>query len=106
MALTVAVTERSQSGNKIVNRGTIAFDASYPTGGESLTANQLGLRVVESINFEVEVGHVLEYDYSNATVKVFFADYDAGADGALIEFTSTGDLSSTITAARFTALGV
>lgn len=105
MALTVAVTERGQFGNKLMNRGTIAFDTSYPTGGESLTANQLGLRVVDSVHFEVEEGFKFDYVYGSALVLAFYADYSTGTDGALIEVADMTDISS-VGGVRFTATGV
>ena len=105
MALTVAVTERGQSGNKLKNRGTIAFDDSYPTGGESLTANQLGLRVVDNVTFEVHEGFGFDYVYGSALVQAFFSDYTAGASGALIEVANGTDLSS-VGGVRFTAEGI
>ncbi len=51
MALTVAVGEHYSVGNKRGVRGTIGFDAAYPSGGETLTANNIGLGVIDSIEF-------------------------------------------------------
>jgi hypothetical protein len=44
MALTVAKTLRTVIGNKKLHAGTITFDATYPAGGEAVTAADLGLR--------------------------------------------------------------
>ncbi len=99
MALTVAITERSQSGNKLVNRGTVAFDASYSTGGESLTANQVALRILDTISFEVQEGFSFEYDYSNATVIARCPAIVTGAAGALTidDYAMSGVGSTTTT---------
>jgi len=51
MALTIAIGEVYTVGNKRGVRGTIGFDSSYPTGGETLTANDVALRVIDSIEF-------------------------------------------------------
>jgi len=51
MALTVTIDEQSIMGSKRVVYGRIAFDTSYPTGGEALTANNLGLGIIDDICF-------------------------------------------------------
>lgn len=54
--------------------GTIAFDDSYPTGGESLDFTSAGLdvfREVILVKFENKSGYSFEYDYSNKKVKAF-----------------------------------
>lgn len=71
MALTVAVTEPGVMGNKRTTRGTIAFDSSYPTGGESLTAANIGLNTIDEITFQDKSGYSFEYDYTNALVLVY-----------------------------------
>jgi len=51
MALTVAVGEHYNVGNKTGVRGTIGFDSAYPAGGETLAATDIGLAVIDSIEF-------------------------------------------------------
>lgn len=85
--------------------GNFAFDSSYPTGGESLTYQNLGFTSrVDWINFESSGGYVFKYDRANQKVLAYYADYDAVADGALIQVPNTTDLSS-LTAVRFFAIG-
>lgn len=73
MALTVTKTGDWQitAGNVRMSRVAIAFDASYPTGGESLTAADLGLRVIDFISIQPQSGFVFEYDYTNNKVLAY-----------------------------------
>lgn len=52
MALTVTIGETGTNGNKRYSRGTIGFDAdNYPAGGEALSANDIGFRTIDHIQF-------------------------------------------------------
>ena len=57
MALTITIPDagRTVIGNKRLVFGTLAFDASYPTGGEALTAGDLGLDKIDHITFTSDV---------------------------------------------------
>jgi hypothetical protein len=57
--------------------GTLVLDSSYPTGGEALTAAQLGLQSVDEAHAEIvavsgttNVANAT-YDKTNSKVKVF-----------------------------------
>ena len=52
MALTVSKAVTT-FGDKKVSYGSITFDSSYPTGGEAITAAQLGLSKLSHL----QVGH-------------------------------------------------
>tara|TARA_R100001460_G_scaffold43303_1_gene79592 strand:+ start:106 stop:432 length:327 start_codon:yes stop_codon:yes gene_type:complete len=69
----------------------ITFDDSYPTGGESLTATQLGFEELYIILISQKSdGFVVQYDYTNEKLEI----YEAGADGAALdELGDTGDAS-------------
>jgi hypothetical protein len=73
MALTITLSGDWQGnvGAQRHVRGTIAFDSSYPTGGESLTAANIGLRVVDFIEVTARSGYVFEYDYTNSSLLVY-----------------------------------
>lgn len=74
MSLTVSLAGDwlSSFGSKRAVSGTLTFDASYPTGGESLTPANIGLGVIERITFNHgEDGYVFKYDYTNKKVMVF-----------------------------------
>lgn len=69
---------------------TVAFDSSYPTGGEPLTASDLGLSVVTGAIATVAVagtGSVTAvfYDIANAKLKAF---------AAAAEIANTTDISA------------
>lgn len=91
--------------------GSFAFDASYPTNGESFVdsaSNKIAAFLpkgqVKLVLFEQKAGYVFEYDYTNDKVKAYYADYNAAADGALIEVPNTTDLSA-LTDVRWIAWG-
>lgn len=82
MALTVAVTRRNVAGHQNIVTGTIAFDSSYPTGGESLTAADLGLRTVDLMLFQQSaIGLTYSYDYTNSKVLAYAQGALVGAAG-------------------------
>lgn len=84
MALTVAVTRRVTAGNQHIVTGTIAFDSSYPAGGEAFAAADLGLRTVDLMLIQSgSAGFVYEYDYTNSKVKVYTQGVAHGAAGSV-----------------------
>jgi len=112
MALTI--TYRSQTyktDNKflahIASRGgfvagSIAFDNSYPTGGESFDLRgQFNGKDPYLVLFEANSGYVFQYDYTNRKVKAY---YTSTSGGALVEVPNAADLSS-LTDVRFVAFG-
>lgn len=73
MSLTVTLANdwMMNPGDRNAVRATIAFDASYPTGGESLTAEMLGLSTLDFVAIGNKSGYVFEYDYTNEKVLVY-----------------------------------
>ena len=69
MALTISSVTTSVFGNKKIMKANIAFDSSYPTGGEALTPSTLGLNEVEILLVSPQAGYLFEYDYSNEKLK-------------------------------------
>ena len=51
MALTFSIVTRTlhPEGGKRMNVVDITFDSSYPTGGEAVTPNQLGLNTIDRV---------------------------------------------------------
>jgi hypothetical protein len=75
----------------------VTFDSSYPTGGEPLTASDLGLSTVLAAWPGPSAGYVFEYDITNAKLKAYRQKDPAaagGADIALPEVGNTTDLSA------------
>jgi len=72
MALSVT-REYVSLGNRQGLTGEIAFDSSYPVGGESFDpAVVLGLHTLETILFEDKDGYKFEYDASTKKVKAYW----------------------------------
>jgi len=85
MALTVAITRRNVAGHQNIVTGTIAFDSSYPTGGESFTAADLGLRTIDLMLFQQgTIGLTYSYDYTASKVQAFAQGVLVGSAGAAI----------------------
>lgn len=96
--------ENGQFGRKTAIKGTLAFDSSYPTGGETLIKSQVGIQTIDRMNIQVNSGYVCQYDSANNKVLVYYADNNNASDGPLIEVPNTTDLSS-LTAIPFEAVG-
>lgn len=73
MALTITRSGDWQhlAGNRRVANITVAFDSSYPTGGESLIASDVGMRVIERVEAQANNGYTFEYDYTNSLLKAY-----------------------------------
>lgn len=94
---------RGGGPNKVAS-GTFAFDSSYPTGGESISEIWDAFKSVQGIIFPSRSGYVFDVDYTNKKVLAYYSDYDAVADGALIQVPNTTNLS-TVTGVRWFAWG-
>ena len=116
MALTIARVSGADStfGNKRIKTRTITFDDSYPTGGESLTAADLGLRTLDAViphgafRKTADSTDAIAVSYNHTTAKlVAYRQKDpaaaGGADIALPEVGNTTDLSGY--SGRVTAIG-
>lgn len=82
MALTVVINRRNVVGHQTIVTGTIAFDASYPTGGESFTAADLGLRTIDLMLVQSTAGLVYNYDYTNSKLLAYSQGFLVGAAGS------------------------
>lgn len=114
MALTIGTptyTLRPSSRGKRMGWVTIAFDSSYPTGGEALAASDIdGLesQIDVLIAFSGQSGYVFDYDKTNEKVLVYQQKNPADAGGAdipLPEVGNAGDLSG-LTAVTFFFIGL
>lgn len=73
-----------------ISVSTITGDSSYVTGGEPITANQLGLtRITSLIPVASTGGYVPAWDQTNSKLKIFQGDNANAASGPLVEFGST-----------------
>lgn len=71
MALTISNHKTSVFGNKRTSTFDVAFDSSYPTGGEPLSLSNLGLSEVDIVLISQKSGYMLEYDYTNKKVLAY-----------------------------------
>lgn len=95
MAATVTVVERIDLGNKNATICTFAWDATYPAGGESATANQFGLSTLSAVIpvSSTTAGFVYNWDQTNLKMQAFYADYSTTTDGPLIDI-AVGDTAA------------
>jgi hypothetical protein len=93
MALTITVPDagRTVIGNKRLVIGTIAFDSSYPTGGEALTAANLGLDKIDHITFTSDV---VQCYWASDLLLAYYGDNDNAADAEFAQVANTDDISA------------
>lgn len=98
MALTVTIKSTDVFGNKRCHIVELAFDTSYPTGGEPLTANDCGMSVIDFALFEPSGGYTFEYDHTNSLliayvpISIDAGSETAGANNTICKTGSTGPL--------------
>lgn len=95
MALTKTKRRDFVIGDRRMNIYEVDFDNSYPTGGEALSKADLNVDL--ELDFVLAIsnsGYSFEYDETNEKLLAYWADYDAVADGALIEVADTTNLSA------------
>jgi len=71
MSLAITNKDYTVFGNKRVAMFDMAFDTSYPNGGETLTPNTVGLEEVFQATINNMGGYTLEYDIVNEKFKLF-----------------------------------
>jgi hypothetical protein len=71
MALSLALVRQFVSRGVRTRIWDITWDSSYVTGGEPLTAANLGLNVVQSVLVEPDDGYVFKYLYSTSLLQAF-----------------------------------
>lgn len=106
MALTIATDFRtveriSRSAGMI--SGTIDFDASYPTGGESATGITRYFRTCLRVICDGKSGYTFEWDKTNSKIKVMYVDKVTVTTGATAAADSTSGALITNNAAAETA---
>lgn len=105
-SLTVATVDGFDSqviGTLKATLRTLSFDSNYPTGGEALTAADLGLSTVVFATIQSRAGYVFEYDIANSKILAYWVD--TSTDGAaMAEVADTTSLAA-LTGARIMAWG-
>ena len=64
--------------------GHLTITGNYVTDGVAMDLSGI-FKDLQIVEFENKAGLIFQYDYSGKKVLVFYCDYDAGADGALIQ---------------------
>ena len=82
MALTLTNIERDVWGKSQIRTLDVAFDASYPTGGESLTITDLSMCSITHLAATGEAGFIFEYDYTDSKLKVLYPTANQGVANA------------------------
>jgi len=100
MSLTITNKEFTVFGTKRVVFCDIAFDSSYPTGGEALTPDTLGLSVIGSAHVLPRSGYMFEYDYTNSKLKTYYPSAASAVPGQLDLTTPAFDGTGYATAAQ------
>jgi hypothetical protein len=106
MALTFSKTASGVMGDKRYFLGTVAFDASYPTGGEAVTAAELEFQLqVDAVIINAQSSlvptKVVSYDPSTGKLVINVED---GTSGIMAEAANASD-QSTVVDVQFIAFG-
>ena len=72
----------------------ITGDSSYVTGGEPITANQLGLTRITALIPVANTGYIPVWDQDNSALKVFYGDNNNASDGPLIEIPNATNIAT------------
>lgn len=94
-------------GDRWMTFRKVAFDSSYPTGGEALSAAQLGFsKTPDWVEIDPKGGYVFEYDLANAKVKVLapVKKYTVTFDPASLAAITSRDDAITVTGVAATDL--
>lgn len=101
MALTLTRVRQGDTvfGNKKVKTRDVVFDSSYPTGGESLTAAQVGLKTIVAAiphgafrkTSDGSTAVLVSYDHTNSKLFAYRQKDPANAGGADIPLPEVGN---------------
>lgn len=101
---TLTINEVGVMGNLRYVLATFDYDSSYATGGEALTAANLGLTGVLYLDANCDMdGYDVQYDYSAGTLALYSADGDSVSGDANVQIL-TDDVSA-VTEVHIFALG-
>lgn len=105
MTIKVEATGKLEGRTLAIVEGSLDFDTSYPTGGESISDIFNNFVKLSVLLIAPQSGYVFETDYTNKKVKVMYANYPAAAAGALIEVPNGTNLSA-LTSVKYVAVGI
>lgn len=106
MALTVTPKSNFVIGDRRAVIADVDFDSSYPTGGEPLTAVNLGFTSrADLVIAEPAAGYTFEFDHTNSKLIARQGDNANAAAAPSVQVPDTTNLS-TVTGVRVLAIGV
>lgn len=97
MALTITPKRCYVTGDRRTVVAEVTFDSSYPTGGESLTAADLGLELgMDQIEIggASSTGHVFQYDWATSKLKAFRPNAHTHSENAAATYTQSVNTGS------------
>lgn len=100
-APSITIEEKTVFGNKRVVFALVAFDSSYPTGGESVTAANLGMTSIEFFLAAPRSGYTFDYNYDASNLLAYVCD---DSSFAMIEVGNAVSLA-TLDSVRVMAIG-
>jgi hypothetical protein len=106
MAITATeVFKTSGQNGRRMHVYNLAFDDAYPTGGEAVTADQVGLGRIDEAFIPPAGGFTFEWDQANSKVLAYWVD--TTVDGAaMAQVTDTTDINANLTAVLGVFFGV
>jgi hypothetical protein len=104
MAATVTVDAVQYEGFNRVTRSRVTLDSSYPTGGYTITPNQLGLGAIDFVLVADRLGYTFDWDYANNKLLVYQGDNTNAAAAPGIQVANATNLSA-VTNVRVRATG-
>lgn len=91
MALSFSQVLRGKIDKQNVTITNVTLDATYPAGGEAITANDVGLSTISAlIPLGSPGGATYEWVSATGKLKAYYGDYNNANDGLLIEI-AVGD---------------
>lgn len=79
------------AGNRRISTVTVAFDSSYPNGGESFVPADVGMRVFDRVDIEPRFGFNFDFDYTNNKILVYHGQ-STGVIG--VNLTAVGNVTT------------
>lgn len=90
----INIIERTVMGDQRVTIADITFSDSYPTGGEAINPQLLGLDVINFVWAPPTAGYLLEYDYAGNKMLALYPTADAAAPAVAEEVADQTDLET------------
>jgi hypothetical protein len=98
MSLTISGLTQTVVGDLAYVSGSLAYDSSYPTGGESFAPTDVGLSSFDLVLCSPTKGVIFEYDYANSKLKAVFPTGGGGTPASALAVPKVSSGSSSASA--------